>query len=176
MKDSEALRRLLNQRFALRQQHSFSDPQLQQRLNELRQRLSPPRGHHSLPRIAQGVLAFRIQGRETPYPQLKYACYGIARPTDWNNRLIIEDKQLFEALLNAVNALKQSLPHAYTTCCQALQTSLEIDLPSLEPTQSLVIQQNCQKLSNLCAQLASQQKNQHSSLSATVHPQKYEKP
>lgn len=111
MKDAEQLRQLLGQRFLTRRTGSASvningnDTALQQRLSELRQRLSPPRGRHSLPRIAQGVLAFRIQGRATPYPHLKYACYGVARPTDWDNRLIIDDQALLLALLDAVVAL-----------------------------------------------------------------------
>ena len=123
MKDAEQLRQQLGQRFLTRRTGSASvningnDPALQQRLSDLRQRLSPPRGRHSLPRIAQGVLAFRIQGRATPYPHLKYACYGVAQPTDWNNRLIIDDQPLLLALLDAVAAL-QSKHH--NACRRAL--------------------------------------------------------
>lgn len=123
MKDTEQLRQQLGQRFLARRTGSGrinvngNDPALHQRLSELRQRLSPPRGRHSLPRIAQGVLAFRIQGRATPYPHLKYACYGVARPTDWDNRLIIDDQALLLALLDAVTAL-QAKHHA--ACHRAL--------------------------------------------------------
>ena len=150
MQDIEHLRQQLNQRFALRQQRGSSEPQLQQQLSDLRQRLSPPRGHHALPRIAQGVLAFRIQGRETPYPHLKYACYGVARPTDWNNRLIIEDTQLFDTLLSAVITLKKTHPPAFSACCNALQVSQTLDLPNLEARQSIAIRQNSQKLADFC--------------------------
>jgi hypothetical protein len=150
MHDAEHLRQQLKPLFALRQQRNPHDPQLHEQLNELRQRLSPPRGKHSLPRIAQGVLAFRIQGRETPYPHLKYACYGVARPTDWDNRLIIDDSHLFDALLSAVSALEKSHPPAYRACCKALQISLQTDLPQLSDTRSMEIQQNSRKLADFC--------------------------
>ena len=126
MQDIEHLRQQLNQRFLARRTGSGSinvsgnDPALQQRLSDLRQRLSPPRGRHSLPRIAQGVLAFRIQGRATPYPHLKYACYGVAQPTDWNNRLIIDDQALLLALLDAVAALQEKHQPAHDACRRAL--------------------------------------------------------
>lgn len=132
MKEAEQLRQLLGQRFLSRRTGSASgnvngnDPALQQRLSNLRQRLSPPRGRHSLPRIAQGVLAFRVQGRATPYPQLKYACYGVARPTDWENRLIIDDRPLLLALLDAVAALRANHRPAYDACRQALQLGWSI--------------------------------------------------
>ena len=138
MKDAEQLRQQLGQRFLTRRTGSASvningnDPAPQQRLSDLRQRLSPPRGRHSLPRIAQGVLAFRIQGRATPYPHLKYACYGVAQPTDWNNRLIIEDQSLLLALLDAVAAQKHISLEAYKACCRALQTSRKLDLATTE--------------------------------------------
>jgi hypothetical protein len=151
MKDAEQLRQLLSQRFSARQIRGGSDPQLQQRLSELRQRLSPPRARHSLPRIAQGVLAFRIQGRQTPYPHLKYACYGIARPTDWDNRLIIDDSPLFDALLNAVAALEKTRPRAYAACCCALQHSLNTDLTDIAAMPSQIVRQNSQKLSAFCS-------------------------
>lgn len=126
MKDAEQLRQQLGQRFLARRTGSASvnvngnDPALHQRLSDLRQRLSPPRGRHSLPRIAQGVLAFRIQGRATPYPHLKYACYGVAQPTDWNNRLIIDDQALLLALLDAVTALQAKHQPAHDACRRAL--------------------------------------------------------
>lgn len=120
MQDTEHLRQQLKQGFTLRQQRPPHDPQLHEQLSELRQRLSPPRGRHSLPRIAQGVLAFRIQGRETPYPHLKYACYGVARPTDWENRLIIDDRPLLRALLDAVTTLQAKHHPAHTACRVAL--------------------------------------------------------
>jgi hypothetical protein len=120
MQDTEQLRQQLKQGFALRQQRPPHDPQLHEQLSELRQRLSPPRGRHSLPRIAQGVLAFRIQGRETPYPHLKYACYGVARPTDWENRLIINDRPLLLTLLDAVTALQANHRPAHDACRRAL--------------------------------------------------------
>jgi hypothetical protein len=146
MKDAEQLRQLLNQRFTARQTRGGNDAALQQRLSDLRQRLSPPRGRHSLPRIAQGVLAFRIQGRETAYPHLKYACYGIARPTDWDNRLIIEDTPLFDALLSTVAALEKQHPHAYAACCRALKHSEMADLPVIRENLSKHAQQNSKKL------------------------------
>lgn len=105
-----------------------ADPAALQGLAAIRQRLGPPRGHRALPRIAQGILAFRLLGRQTPYPDLKYACYGIARPTDWEGRLLLDDARLCGELLAAVAALAVRRPWVYAACCQGLQSAWAADI------------------------------------------------
>jgi hypothetical protein len=81
LKDADHLRQLLNTQFLTRGLRDIGDSELLRRLTTARQGPHPPpRGRHALPRIAQGVMAFRMQGSKTPYPDLKYACYGLARP------------------------------------------------------------------------------------------------
>ena len=108
------------------------DPDLIRRLSEARQRLNPPRGHRALPRITQGILAFRLQGQRTPYPDLKYACHGIARQTDWEGRLLINNPQHVEDLLAAVSALVRQHPYAYRACALALLTAWQTDIADLQ--------------------------------------------
>lgn len=74
------------------------------RLAAVRRELSPPRGHRSPARIAKGILSFRMAPRDTPCPELKYACYGIARPMDWDGRIVLAENALLEQLLGAVRA------------------------------------------------------------------------
>ena len=128
MTDAEHLRQLLNSRFLARSLPELGDAELLQRLASARQALTPPRGRHALPRVAQGVLAFRIQRRHTPYPDLKYACYGLARPTDWDSRLLLDDTPLFSELLAAVAALRTRQPRAFAACRRALQQSHTTDI------------------------------------------------
>lgn len=72
------------------------------RLAAVRRELSPPRGHRSPARIAKGILSFRMTPRDTPCPELKYACYGVARPMDWDGRILLAEPSLLEQLLGAV--------------------------------------------------------------------------
>lgn len=110
-----------------------ADPAALQGLAAARQRLAPPRGHRALPRIAQGILAFRLLGRQTPYPDLKYACYGIARPTDWEGRLLLDDARLCDELLAAVAALQYRRPWIHAACCKGLAAAWTEDIaPALE--------------------------------------------
>lgn len=105
-----------------------ADPAALQALAAARQRLAPPRGHRALPRIAQGILAFRLLGRQTPYPDLKYACYGIARPTDWEGRLLLDDARLCDELLAAVAALAARRPWVHVACCKGLAAAWAADI------------------------------------------------
>lgn len=105
-----------------------ADPAALQGLAAARQRLAPPRGHRALPRIAQGILAFRLLGRQTPYPDLKYACYGIARPTDWEGRLLLDDARLCGELLAAVGALAVRRPWIHAACCKGLHSAWTADI------------------------------------------------
>jgi len=75
------------------------------RLETVRRQLSPPRGHRSDERIARALLSFRMLREKTPFPDIKYACYGIARTTDWGGRTLLDEPVLFNMLLNLINEL-----------------------------------------------------------------------
>jgi hypothetical protein len=154
MKDSEQLRQLLHSQFLGRGLIDLGDSELLQRLASARQALTPPRGRHALPRVAQGVLAFRVQRQHIPYPDLKYACYGVARPTDWDSRLLLDDAQLFDTLLAAVLALRQNQPRAFLACRRALQQSHAIDIAPEPRPLSPGARQNRLKLEAFLAETA----------------------
>lgn len=138
MKELEQLRQFLNRSLRSGQPWPVSPEQAtqQQRLAAVRQHLAPPRGRHALPRIAQGVLAFRLQRRATPYPDLKYACYGLARPTDWEGRLLLDDERLCADLLAAVAALRPQQPADFAACWRALQRAWTTDIATGSDTLS----------------------------------------
>lgn len=125
---------------------STPDPAGLQQLAQARQRLVPPRGRHALPRIAQGVLAFRLRGSHTPYPDLKYACLGIARPTDWEGRLMLDDDPLCEALLAALSRLQQRRPWAFAQCCRSLGAAWANDIAPHAENLSATARQNAGRL------------------------------
>lgn len=83
--------------------------------------IGPARGHRHTPHIARGVMAFRMARRDTPYPDLKYACHGIARQVDWEGRRLIDDPRMVADLLAAVAALPAEPQTPYRRdCCRAL--------------------------------------------------------
>lgn len=95
------------------------------RLNIVRQAFSPRRGRFSDGRVAKGVMAFRVAGEKTPYPDLKYACYGVARPMDWEGRILLVESYQLDQLLRAVQALSR-WPHRFSACRRALQATADI--------------------------------------------------
>lgn len=148
MSDSEALRRHLGKALLARPLTSLTrtDPALVERLVAARQRLVPPRGHRALPRIAQGILAFRLQGARTPWPDLKYACYGIARRTDWEGRLLLDDPRTCDALLDAVAALAPARPRAFAACCKGLRTAWNDDITPASNALGATAQRNASRI------------------------------
>ncbi|RIX48994.1 MAG: hypothetical protein D3M94_03595 [Rhodocyclales bacterium GT-UBC] len=102
-----------------------TDPALLARLDAVGQALAAPRGRFSTARIAQGIMAFRIHGSATVYPELKYACYGIARPMDWEGRILLGEAQQMQQLLEAVGRLP---PRQRAACCRGLRHSWQNDL------------------------------------------------
>jgi len=96
-----------------------SDARVLERLAAHRPNALAPRGHRSLPRIARGVLAFRLRGKDAPLPDLKYACYGLARPVDWEGRLLIDEAPLYRTLLTTVDGLANR-PAAFADCYRGL--------------------------------------------------------
>jgi hypothetical protein len=122
--DLEKLREQLRRRFvAVRSSTSLAqtEPALLARLSAARQGLAAPRGRFSDARIAQGVMAFRIAGANTTYPELKYACYGVARPMDWEGRILLAEPRQLELLLATVRT-QHGRPR--TACCRGLQAAV----------------------------------------------------
>jgi len=152
LKDADQLRQLLSSQFLARGLRDLGDPELLRRLTTARQALTPPRGRYALPRIAQGVMAFRVQGRHTPYPDLKYACYGLARATDWDNRVLLDEAQKCDDLLAAVAALRALNPPAFAACCKALQWSWDTDIAPGKDKLSSGAKENGRKLGAFLAQ------------------------
>jgi hypothetical protein len=152
LKDADHLRQLLNSQFLARGLRDIGDSELLRRLTTARQALTPPRGRHALPRIAQGVMAFRMQGSKTPYPDLKYACYGLARPTDWDSRVLLEEAQKCDELLTAVAALRHRDLPAFAACCKALQWSWDMDIAPASEKLSSGAKENGRKLGAFLAQ------------------------
>ena len=152
LKDADQLRQLLSSQFLARGLRDLGDADLLRRLSTARQALTPPRGRYALPRIAQGVMAFRLQGRQTPYPDLKYACYGLARATDWDNRVLLDEGQKCDALLASVAALRPLDRPAFAACCRALQWSWDTDIAPAGDKLSRSAQENCRKLEAFLAQ------------------------
>lgn len=97
-------------------------PEALDRLATACRALSPPRGHLSPSRVAKGVMSFRIAQRNTAYPELKYACYGLARPVDWDGRILLAEMPLLTELLSAVAALR-SQPRHFSQCYRGLLTA-----------------------------------------------------
>lgn len=152
LKDADQLRQLLNSQFLARGLRDLGDTELLRRLTTARQALTPPRGRYALPRIAQGVMAFRVQGCHTPYPDLKYACYGLARATDWDNRVLLDEAQKCDDLLAAIAALRPLNPPAFAACCRALQWSWDTDIAPASDKLSSGAKENGRKLGAFLAQ------------------------
>ena len=152
LKDADQLRQLLSSQFLARGLRDIGDTELLRRLTTARQALTPPRGRYALPRIAQGVMAFRVQGRHTPYPDLKYACYGLARATDWDKRVLLDEAQKCDDLLAAVAALRPLNPPAFAACCKALQWSWDTDIAPASEKLSSCTKENGRKLGAFLAQ------------------------
>lgn len=88
-------------------------------------RIGTARGHRHIPHLTHGVMTFRLQGRNTPCPELKYACYAIARQVDWDGRRLIDDPRQVADLLAAVAALpaRPEGSRQFRDCCRALRVA-----------------------------------------------------
>lgn len=125
MNELEKLERQLRRRLVIEPAHEEQFrplPAVSARLTAVRQALQPPRGHYSDSRIAQGIMAFRLAGAATRYPDLKYACYGVARPMDWEGRILLAEERLIDQLLSAVSAHKTH-PRHFAACCKGLMAA-----------------------------------------------------
>jgi hypothetical protein len=153
MNDLDQLRQRLNKVLLTRPLTGLTanDATLLARLTASRQTFSPPRGHRALPRVAQGVMAFRLHGRETPYPDLKYACFGVARPTDWDGRLLLDDGQLVDALLAAVAQRAGRQPKIFAACLRGLAHAWTADIANADASLGRSAQQNSRKIADFLA-------------------------
>ncbi|MDD2885234.1 MAG: hypothetical protein PHT48_09345 [Dechloromonas sp.] len=126
----DALQRRLQKHFVgdsgqrFRQQLDASIPT---RWRAVEQALLPLRGHRSAERVAQGVVALRLAGSETAYPEIKYACHGLARPMDWDGRLLIDEPGMLDALLAALDRLRYR-PRCYAACYRGLLAAWTQDI------------------------------------------------
>lgn len=126
---TEALKRLsdgLEQAFAGRpRQLAWGDPAAMRRsLEAVRMALGNRRGMTREARIVQSVLAFRVQRGKVDFVRLKYACYGLADPVDWESRRLLEDDRLLQNLLQQVRALSGD-PHRFAACQRGLTHALK---------------------------------------------------
>lgn len=104
-------------------QLGWSDPTLlSARIAHLRQRFAQRRGMAVEQRIARGVMAFRLLGRQTGFVHLKYACAGLTLPVDWESRRLIEDEQQRETLFACVTALRAD-PRRFAACYRNLENA-----------------------------------------------------
>lgn len=141
MNELEQLGRRLRRSFVLgkhKEEIARPAPALLARLGAVRQALAPPRGRYSDARIAKGIMSFRLLGTKTAYPDLKYACYGIARPMDWEGRILLAEEALVDQLLAAV-AAQSSHPDRFAACCRGLaaawQAAIDADQDALQNRQ-----------------------------------------
>jgi hypothetical protein len=93
-------------------------PAMQKSLEAARLALQEKRGMTREQRIARGVLAFRLQGRDTDFVSLKYACLGVNQPVDWDSRRLLEDEAALKLLLHQVAALPD--PRRFAACSRGL--------------------------------------------------------
>jgi len=100
----EQLEALLTQAMAGRpRQLNWGQPQLMsQSLERVRDALGGRRAMDKGQRIARGLMAFRIQGSNTDFVHLKYACQGLALPMDWESRQLLADEAQVQRLLQRV--------------------------------------------------------------------------
>jgi len=97
-------------------------PEVTARLAAVREALGEQRGRRSVSRLARGVMSLRLLGRRVAWPEIKYACHGVARAMDWEKRIVLEDSHLLNELLLAVEALR-GRPYRFAECCRGLQAA-----------------------------------------------------
>jgi hypothetical protein len=79
-------------------------------------------GQRRAQRIARSVMALRLQGDHMDFVHLKYACYGLARASDWDSRCLLEDVALTQKLLAQVERLRPD-ERRFQACCRGLLES-----------------------------------------------------
>lgn len=90
---------------------------------------APPRGRFQRENVVKGILAFQLRGEKTPYPALKYACYGLGIPMNWSGQRLVEDEKAVRLLLATVDRLRHR-PVCFRMCCRALAMARAADSSS----------------------------------------------
>lgn len=103
------------------------DQGIASRLRAVEQACQPLHGHRSAERVAKGVVALRLAGAQTRYPEIKYACHGLARPMDWDGRLLIDEPGMLDSLLASLDLLRHQ-PRCYAECYRGLLTAWTTDI------------------------------------------------
>lgn len=96
---------------------------MRQSLEAARDLAGNRRGTSREQRIARGIMALRIQGGNTDFVHLKYACYGLAQAADWDSRRLLEDVALVQKLLTQVARLLPADQRRFQACRRGLQQS-----------------------------------------------------
>jgi len=131
----EQLEALLTQAMAGRpRQLNWGQPQLMsQSLERVRDALGGRRAMDKGQRIARGLMAFRIQGSNTDFVHLKYACQGLALPMDWESRQLLADEAQVQRLLQRVLDFRHDR-RRFAACYQGLlasfQRAMETEFPA----------------------------------------------
>lgn len=73
-------------------------------------------------------MAFRLARGKASHADLKYACHGVARPVDWEGRILLAGA-LLDTLLAAVEGLRGQ-PRHYCECYRGLLTAWLADIAS----------------------------------------------
>ncbi|MDR1889384.1 MAG: hypothetical protein LBQ81_08440 [Zoogloeaceae bacterium] len=94
---------------------------MRQSLEAVRNLADNRRGASREQRIARGIMALRIQGG-AEFVHLKYACYGLARASDWDSRRLLEEVALVQKLLMQVERLYPD-KRRFQACCRGLLQS-----------------------------------------------------
>ena len=125
----DALRRALRNAMSIRPDTGLNhlDSLPLRRLENVRRQFTPLRGHRSDERIVRAILSFRMQRENTPFPDIKYACYGIARITDWSGRTLLDESSLFNTLLTLISRYPHQGRHD-RMCRAGLVTAFENEI------------------------------------------------
>ncbi|WP_415035730.1 hypothetical protein [Azonexus sp.] len=106
-------------------QLAWGAPQaMSQSLERVRIALRARRGMDREQRIARGLMAFRMLGAKTAFVPLKYACYGLALPVDWEARRLLAERQSLEILLRRVGDFSED-PRRFAACYRGLLSSCQ---------------------------------------------------
>ncbi|MDR3352914.1 MAG: hypothetical protein LBO00_07950 [Zoogloeaceae bacterium] len=99
-------------------------PRMQASLAAVRARFGGRSSLTRAQRIAQSLMAFRLQGKKAQFLTLKYACAGLTQPMAGDSRVLLEDEALLQTLLQAIDALRPD-PRRFQACRQALRDACQ---------------------------------------------------
>lgn len=97
-----------------------SDPAMSEAVSRLRRRYGNQLADTAGPRANRALLAFRLAPQEVSNTDLRLVCRYLARPADWEQRRLIDDLPLVNALLARIDALPE---RRWRDCFRALQAA-----------------------------------------------------